>query len=140
MGITAKKTVNDQECTALCAYTSAIAAEALVGNSPHDVDEVGTSGTVSRNTMTMAVRWTLQVLAEQAPGHAAEVWASPLRAVQVMAGTVHWRGTPPAVVKISPSAWLVLAVGHLYWMDALGASQISTSRERAGLSELLPLN
>ncbi|NMX12362.1 hypothetical protein HHJ79_10210 [Mobiluncus mulieris] len=140
MGIMAKKIADDQGYAALCAYISAIAAGTLAGNSPHDANEPGTSGAVPRNTVAMAVRWTLQMLAERAPGHAVEVRVPPFGAVQVMAGTAHRRGTPPAVVEMSPSTWLALAVGRLCWADALGANQISASGERADLSELLPLN
>lgn len=50
-----------------------------------------------RPVLLTAVRWALEELAERAPGRAVEVRVPPAGAVQILGGTVHRRGTPPAV-------------------------------------------
>ncbi len=87
----------------------------------------------------VAVRFTLEELAEVAPGHAVEVRVPPDGAVQAVDGPRHTRGTPPNVVETDPQTWLALATGLLTWHDAVLAGRVSASGERADLSELLPL-
>ncbi len=53
-----------------------------------------------------AVRFTLEELADLAPGHAVEVRVPPDGAVQAVAGPRHTRGTPPNVVETDPATWL----------------------------------
>jgi len=87
----------------------------------------------------VAVRFTLEELAEVAPGHAVEVRVPPDGAVQAVEGPRHTRGTPPNVVETDPQTWLALATGLLTWHDAVAAGRVSASGERADLSALLPL-
>ncbi len=87
----------------------------------------------------VAVRFTLEELADVAPGHAVEVRVPPDGAVQAVEGPRHTRGTPPNVVETDPQTWLELATGALAWADAVAAGRVSASGERADLTEHLPL-
>ena len=98
------------------------------------------SGTeADRPTVMTAVRWALEELAERAPGRAVEVRVPPAGAVQILGGTVHRRGTPPAVVEMQMGTWLQLVTGRLLWADAVEAGLVQASGERADLQSLLPL-
>lgn len=92
-----------------------------------------------RSTQRRAVQYTLQVLADRAPGHSVEVRIPPFAAVQAIPGPVHRRGTPSAVVEMDPDTWLGLATGSLTWTQARAGGQIRASGERADLSRWLPL-
>ena len=94
---------------------------------------------VPRSIVRTAVRFTLEELAEVAPGHAVEVRVPPDGAVQAVAGPRHTRGTPPNVVETDPQTWLALATGLLTWADAVGQGRVSASGERADLAAVLPL-
>jgi hypothetical protein len=87
-----------------------------------------------------AVRFTLEELADVAPGHAVEVRVPPDGAVQALEGPRHTRGTPPNVVETDPATWLALATGELTWHAALAAGRVRASGERADLSGYLPLH
>ncbi|MDM7854597.1 sterol carrier family protein [Cellulomonas alba] len=86
-----------------------------------------------------AVRFTLEELAEVAPGNSVEVRVPPDGAVQAVEGPRHTRGTPPNVVETDPQTWLELATGALTWADALAAARVRASGERADLAAWLPL-
>ncbi|MBO3088186.1 sterol carrier family protein [Cellulomonas dongxiuzhuiae] len=86
-----------------------------------------------------AVRFTLEELADVAPGNAVEVRVPPDGAVQAVPGPRHTRGTPPNVVETDAPTWLALAVGDLTWDDAVASGRVHASGERADLSHLLPL-
>ncbi|MDM7832370.1 sterol carrier family protein [Cellulomonas edaphi] len=86
-----------------------------------------------------AVRFTLEELADLAPGNSVEVRVPPDGAVQAVQGPRHTRGTPPNVVETDPQTWLELATGDLAWADALAAGRVHASGERADLSDWLPL-
>ena len=83
------------------------------------------------------VRTSLQCFAEQNPGRAVEVRVPPYLAVQILGGTTHRRGTPPAVVEMSPQTWLELFTQKLTWAEAVTNGLINASGERSDLSELL---
>ncbi len=85
------------------------------------------------------MRFTLEELADVAPGNAVEVRVPPDGAVQAVAGPRHTRGTPPNVVETDAQTWLALATGSLRWADAMAAGRVHASGERADLSEWLPL-
>lgn len=95
--------------------------------------------TVDRTTVATAVRYSLEELASRAPGQALEVRVPPFGATQCVAGPAHRRGTPPAVVEVSPEVWLGLATGRVTWADAVAAGSVDASGERSDLSEHLPL-
>ena len=86
------------------------------------------------------VRTSLQWFAEQNPGRAVEVRVPPYLAVQILGGTTHRRGTPPAVVEMSPQTWLELFTQKLTWVDAIASGKITASGERSDLSELMIVN
>lgn len=101
-----------------------------------------------------AVRWGLQELVRLAPGRAVEVRVPPAGAVQILGGTVHRRGTPPAVIEMSMETFVALAAGLVRWEDfsegakgpavklsgARGkALYVDASGERANIGHLFPL-
>ncbi|MDF9875206.1 sterol carrier family protein [Cellulosimicrobium cellulans] len=92
-----------------------------------------------RTAVTTAVRFTLEELADVAPGHTVEVRVPPAGAVQAVEGPRHTRGTPPNVVETDPQTWLGLATGAVAWGDAVADGRVSASGERADISWLLPL-
>lgn len=92
-----------------------------------------------RATTATAVRFTLEELAARAPGQALEVRVPPFGATQCIAGPIHRRGTPPAVVEMRPEIWLGLATGRLRWAGVVAAGDVDASGERSDLSSHLPL-
>lgn len=96
-------------------------------------------GRIDRDVTATAVRWGLEELAARAPGQSVEVRVPPFGATQIIEGTVHRRGTPPAVVELSPEVFLGLALGSLAWPDAVARGLVTASGERADLTGLLPL-
>lgn len=94
---------------------------------------------VDRSTLAIAVRYTLQLLAERAPGGTVEVRVPPHGAVQCIEGPKHTRGTPPNVVETDASTWLALAVGDLTWADARASGRVHASGQRADLDGQLPV-
>jgi hypothetical protein len=86
------------------------------------------------------VRFTLERLAERAPGHTVEVRVPPYAVVQFLPGPRHTRGTPPNVVETDGATWLALATGHLEWAAAVAAGRVRASGQRADLSAYLPLD
>lgn len=82
------------------------------------------------------VRTSLDWLAMEHPGRAVEVRVPPYRAVQILGGTTHRRGTPPAVVEMRAKTWLELFTQKLTWAEAVSRGEIIASGERSDLSEL----
>ncbi|GAA1797455.1 sterol carrier family protein [Agromyces neolithicus] len=117
---------------------AAIAAIAAIG-AHNDVDIAEAAASVDRTTLALAVRYSLQLLAEQAPGATVEVRVPPYAAVQCVEGPKHTRGTPPNVIETDASTWLALATGALSWGDARAAGRVQASGQRADLSGLLPI-
>ena len=97
------------------------------------------AGDVERGLTATAVRFSLEELAAIAPGRSLEVRVPPFGAVQCIEGSVHRRGTPPAVVEMAPEVWLGLVTGAVRWDDAVAAGSVDASGERSDLSGLLPL-
>jgi hypothetical protein len=93
----------------------------------------------SRAVVLTAVRFTLEELGALHPGRSVEVRVPPAGAVQILPGTMHRRGTPPAVVETDARTWLSLACGLLTWDEAVDASLVSASGERTDLGPFLPL-
>ncbi|MFJ1512187.1 sterol carrier family protein [Cellulosimicrobium funkei] len=92
-----------------------------------------------RRAVTTAVRFTLEELADVAPGHTVEVRVPPAGAVQAVEGPRHTRGTPPNVVETDPQTWLGLVTGAVAWADAVADGRVRASGERSDISFLLPL-
>ncbi len=91
-------------------------------------------------TIAMAVRYLLQVLAENAPGPTVEVRVPPFGAVQCIDGPTHTRGTPPNVVETDAATWLSLATGGLNFATAVRDGRVSASGQRADLAPYLPVD
>jgi hypothetical protein len=87
----------------------------------------------------LAVRYTLQLLKQKAPGSSVEVRVPPWGAIQAIDGPTHTRGTPPAVIEMSPTVWLEIALGKHSFDEALGAGRIQASGQRSNLSAWLPI-
>ena len=92
-----------------------------------------------RNTTATAVRYLLQLLAENAQGNTVEVRVPPYGAVQAIEGPRHTRGTPPNVIEMDATTWLALATGGESWATALAAGRVAASGSRADLTEHLPI-
>ncbi len=92
-----------------------------------------------REALRAAVRYSLGLLAEKAPGRTVEVRVPPFAAIQCVPGPRHTRGTPPNVVEADPLTWLDLAAGRLPWAAAVAAGRLRASGQRADLSAYLPL-
>ncbi len=86
------------------------------------------------------VRTSLDWLASEHPGRSVEVRVPPYRVVQILAGTTHRRGTPPAVVEMSPETWLKLFMNQLEWADGVSQGAIIASGDRSNLSEIFKPN
>ncbi|QIK68167.1 hypothetical protein G7072_19115 [Nocardioides sp. HDW12B] len=89
--------------------------------------------------LRLLVKHYLALLQQRAPGGAVEVRVPPYSAVQVIGGTTHKRGTPPAVVEMSAETWLGLATGELTWPEAERDGLLLASGERSDLTPHLPL-
>lgn len=89
--------------------------------------------------LALAVRFGLQLLRDRAPGKSVEVRVPPFGAVQVIEGPQHTRGTPPAVVEMSPEAWLDVITGTCDFSSSLAKGKILASGLRTDLQEFLPL-
>ena len=100
---------------------------------------VWSKGNASRADTGTAVRYSLQVLAQRHPGQAVEVRVPPFGAVQIGAGTVHRRGTPPAVVEMNTDTWLCLATGVFTWENAVNAQKITATGVGSDLTAYLPV-
>jgi hypothetical protein len=92
-----------------------------------------------RPALRVAVRYTLGLLAERAPGRSVEVRVPPLAAVQCVPGPRHTRGTPPNLVETDPVTWLDLATGRVTWAAAVADGRVYASGPRANLAEFLPV-
>jgi hypothetical protein len=95
---------------------------------------------VERSDLAAAVRFTLEQLAEAAPGGVVEVRVPPYGVVQCVEGSKHTRGTPPNVVETDADSWLALVVGALTWADAVESGRVRASGNRADLAAYLPLD
>lgn len=102
-------------------------------------DGSGAAPSVDRTTLALAVRYTLQLLAEQSPGGAVEVRVPPFGAIQCIEGPKHTRGTPPNVVETDAATWLALATGSLDWAGARASGRVHASGQRADLHGVVPV-
>lgn len=94
---------------------------------------------VDRAVERDVVKTLASTLAHDAPGNSVEVRVPPYVAFQVVAGTRHRRGTPPATVECSPATFVLLATGSLAWSAAIEAGRLRASGERSDLRALFPL-
>ena len=92
-----------------------------------------------RAALRAAVRYSLGLLEQRAPGRTVEVRVPPFAAIQCVPGPRHTRGTPPNVVETDPLTWLDLAAGRVDWESAVAAGRVRASGQRADISAYLPL-
>ncbi|NKX49399.1 hypothetical protein HER39_02145, partial [Arthrobacter deserti] len=97
------------------------------------------SGATDRKVVAAAVRYSLEELADRAPGNSVEVRVPPYGVAQCIEGPRHTRGTPPNVVECDGATWLELATGATGWAEAVAAGRVAASGQRAGLADWLPL-
>ena len=97
---------------------------------------------VPTRTWAMAVRYSLFLLEQLAPGGSVEVRVAPWGAVKVLEGPESdpHNLTPPDVIELEPSVWLRMACGLTSWDEERKAGHISAVSIRDDLSELLPLH
>ncbi|MDF7666005.1 sterol carrier family protein [Bifidobacterium sp. ESL0745] len=107
--------------------------EARLAFSPNDLP---------RNTWAMAVRYSLYLLENKAPGPGVEVRVAPWGAVKILDGPKSdpHNLTPPDVIELDPDVWLRLACGLTSWTEEKDAGRISAIGERDDLTALLPLD
>jgi putative sterol carrier protein len=91
----------------------------------------------SRESIAHAVRESMAYLAQTNPGRAVELRVVPFRVVQLLGGTTHRRGTPPAVVECDAATWLELCTGKITWENAIATGALSASGVRSDLSSLI---
>lgn len=113
--------------------------DAVGAASVHGALAAANDDPASRDTIATAVRYLLQLLAEQAEGNTVEVRVPPFGAVQCIPGPRHTRGTPPNVVETDAGTWLALATGGLAWADAVASGAVHASGQRADLADCLPV-
>ena len=138
----ARARIDDELGRAAFATVRAIAAEHAATLRPAAEgagDRLGLAASVDRTTLALAVRYSLQLLAEQAPGGTVEVRVPPYAAVQCIEGPKHTRGTPPNVIETDAATWIALAAGDLSWRDARDAGRVHASGQRADLADVLPV-
>jgi hypothetical protein len=92
-----------------------------------------------KETVATAVRYSLEELADRAPGRTLEVRVPPYGAVQCVEGPRHTRGTPPNVIEMDARTWLDLATGRSDWATVLDGGTVHASGQRATLADLLPI-
>lgn len=92
-----------------------------------------------RQALRLTARLLVDLLSARQPGRSVELRVPPHAAAQVVAGTTHTRGTPPAVVEVDPVAWLELATGRRTWAEAVADGSLRARGGRSDLSPHLPL-
>jgi hypothetical protein len=89
------------------------------------------------DALAQAVRLSLAWFASAHPGRAVELRVPPYGAVQILEGTTHRRGTPSAVVEMSPATWIALFTHTTTWEAACSTGQVLASGARSDLTEPL---
>jgi hypothetical protein len=111
----------------------------ISGEAGHAALEAWRQGSATENDVATATRFCLQRLRESAPGRSVELRVPPCGAAQIIEGPSHTRGTPPAVIEMSPQTWLSIATGLITYSDAVEAGVISASGQRTDLTAWLPI-
>ena len=90
-------------------------------------------------TVQTAVGYTLQLLADRAPGDAVEVRVPPYGAVRCIDDGIRSGDRLPDVIETDAATWLLLATGDLPWHDARDGGLVRASGDRADLEGLVPV-
>lgn len=94
---------------------------------------------IDKDTLRTLVKYLLELLHKKVPGNSVEVRIPPFAAIQIIEGTTHRRGTPPAVVEINPEIFIKISLGEITWQEALTKGLIQASGQRTDLTEHFPL-
>lgn len=94
---------------------------------------------IDKDTLRTLVKYLLELLHQKVPGNSVEVRIPPFAAIQIIEGTTHRRGTPPAVVEINPEIFIKISLGEISWQNALTKGLIHASGQRTDLTEHFPL-
>jgi len=87
-----------------------------------------------------AVRFLLQRIEKDHPGHSVELRIPPYGAIQCIAGLNHRRGTPPNVVEMPPEVFIRICLGELSLEAAEAAGSVLVSGVLAKeLTDIFPL-
>ena len=97
------------------------------------------SAELDKETLRTLVKYLLELLHKKVPGNSVEVRIPPFAAIQIIEGTTHRRGTPPAVVEINPEIFIKISLGEISWQDASVKGLIQASGQRTDLTEHFPL-
>lgn len=97
-------------------------------------------GDSDKADLQLLTKHLLALLMAKAPGGAVEVRVPPFAVAQCVEGARHTRGTPPAVVELDATTWILLATGGLEWHEAERDARLVASGERSDLSALMPLH
>ncbi len=90
--------------------------------------------------LATAVRYCLQLIEQQVPGHSVELRIPPYGAIQCIEGLNHRRGIPPNVVEMQPEIFISLCLGETNWLMQMESGKILASGEKtAELENLFPL-
>lgn len=98
------------------------------------------TGNQDKENTKLAVRYTLQEISKLYPGKSLEIRVPPAGATQILKGSTHRRGTPPAVVECDMQTWLNLYVGKITWQESLAQHKLKAYGEKADLSQILPIH
>ena len=94
---------------------------------------------LDKDSLRTLIKYFLEILHKKVPGNSVEVRIPPFAAIQIIEGTTHRRGTPPAVVEISPEIFIRISLGEITWEKALTQGLIQASGQRTDLTEHFPL-
>ena len=94
---------------------------------------------LDKDSLRTLIKYLLEILHKKVPGNSVEVRIPPFAAIQIIEGTTHRRGTPPAVVEISPEIFIRISLGEITWQKALTQGLIQASGQRTDLTEHFPL-
>ena len=94
---------------------------------------------LDKDSLRTLIKYFLEILHKKVPGNSVEVRIPPFAAIQIIEGTTHRRGTPPAVVEISPEIFIRISLGEITWQKALTQGLIQASGQRTDLTEHFPL-
>ncbi len=92
-----------------------------------------------KQALKTAVRFTLQKIADRYPGRSVEIRIPPYGATQILSGTTHRRGTPPAVVETDPVTWIQLCTGKIDWEHAVLSNKVEANGQRSDIGHIFPL-
>ena len=94
---------------------------------------------LDKETKKTLVKFLLEKLHSKVPGNSVEVRIPPFAAIQIIEGTTHKRGTPPAVIEMNPETFIKISLGEISWQEGLTKGLIQASGQRTDLSEHFPL-